>query len=79
MEESTVDSTAWNVQTSTERVTADVQDTAGANDIIPGIYGAIVRVIRRRPTAGFVSSYNLQTAMAVVMAECLRQQCAQGE
>ena len=45
-----VDSTAWAVQMTAERAAALVQETAGGNDIIPGTYGAIVRVIRRRTT-----------------------------
>jgi hypothetical protein len=45
-----VDSIAWAVQSTAERITAVAQETAGVNDIIPGTYGAIVRVTRRRTT-----------------------------
>ncbi len=46
-----VDPIAWAVGATAERVTAVVQDSAGPNDVIPGIYGAIVRVTRQRTTS----------------------------
>jgi hypothetical protein len=46
-----VNPAAWALQATAERVSVTVQDTAGPRDIIPGIYGAVVRATRRRPTA----------------------------
>lgn len=41
---------AWNLVVAGNRVEADVQESTGTEDILPGIYGAIVRVVRRRQT-----------------------------
>ncbi len=46
-----VDSLTWGVQVTPESLQAVVQNTAGPETLVPGMYGAIVQVIHRRPTA----------------------------
>lgn len=41
---------SWNLVVAGNRLEAVVQESAGALDILPGTYGAVVRVVRRRQT-----------------------------
>jgi tRNA G18 (ribose-2'-O)-methylase SpoU len=50
----------------------------GERNGIPGALLAEADAVLRIPMAGFVSSYNLQAAMAVVMGERMRQLAADG-
>lgn len=43
-----VDAIAWALQVSAERISAQVQETIGTVDIVPGLYSATVRVMKRR-------------------------------
>ena len=42
---------AWALQANSEEATVTVQETAGGAAIVPGVYGATLRVTRRRRTA----------------------------
>ena len=42
----------WNLAATPTRVTATVEATAGAEAVLPGVYGASVRVVRRRELPG---------------------------
>ena len=46
-----VNSLTWNLQATSESVQAEIQDTAGAQTLVPGTYRALVQVVRSRPTA----------------------------
>ena len=53
---------AWSVQASSEQVTATVQGVVGGADVLPGVYGAAVRVTRRRRTTdGTVRDFDYQS------------------
>ena len=50
-----VDRTIWNVTAKPESLEAVIQNTAGSETLVPGIYGAVVEVERKRPIASGVT------------------------
>ncbi len=47
-----VDGATWSVQASPTQVLAVIQDSAAGETLTPGLYGALVKVVRRRTIAG---------------------------
>jgi len=46
-----VNSVDWALQVTNEKVTAQVQETIGTEDVVPGVYSAFVRVMKRRTSS----------------------------